>query len=188
MNQNDYTPSPLVNVECHENLGRWTLVFTRDFRHSPEQVWDVLTDPEYQREWAPFEADRNLSSTGTATFKMIDSDKDTAFNANVSRAEAPNLLEYTWGEDLLRWELQATNTGTRLELRHTTGDKEWLPKVAAGWHICLDVAELFMEDRPIGRIVGEAAKDHGWIELNDAYAVKLNIESTGWPEDLGRSR
>ncbi|MGH8109096.1 MAG: SRPBCC family protein [Arenimonas sp.] len=188
MNQTDYKPGPLANVEYRVNDGRWTLVFTREFTHSPEKVWEALTNPAHQREWAPFESDRNLSSTGTASFKMIDSDKQMVFDANVTRADAPGLLEYTWGTDLLRWELRATGAGTQLVLRHTTAGKDWLPKVAAGWHICLDVAGYFMDGSPIGRIVGEAAKEHGWIELNDAYAEKLGITSTGWPEDLGRSR
>ena len=56
------------------------------------------------------------------------------------------------------------------------------------FYICLNVAGYFIDGRPIGLIVGEAAKKHGWVELNDTYAKQLNIGSTGWPEDLGRSR
>ena len=29
-------------------------------------VWQVLTDPAHLSEWAPFDADRNLSSVGPA--------------------------------------------------------------------------------------------------------------------------
>jgi hypothetical protein len=48
-----------------------------------------------------------------------------------------------------------------------------LPKVAAGWHLCLDVAERLLDGRPIGPIRGEDARNHGWEELHDAYAEKL---------------
>lgn len=188
MNQTDYQPGPLAKVECHENDGRWTLTFTREFGYSPEKLWDVLTVPELQREWAPFESDRNLDRAGVAKLFMIDRDVEMKFDANVTQADAPVLLEYTWGTDLLRWESQAISGGTRLVLHHTTGSMDWIPKVAAGWHICLDVAGRFLDGKPVGRIVGEDAKRHGWAELHDAYAARLNIAGTGWPEDPGAER
>jgi hypothetical protein len=93
--------------------------------------------------------------------------------ASVRRAEPPTLLEYTWGKDLLRWELAVTDAGTRLTLRHTVEDRDWLPKVAAGWHLCLVVAEHLLDGAPIGAIRGEDAKNYGWEGLHDAYAEKL---------------
>lgn len=179
-----YIPSPLADVQCHESKGRSTLVFVKEFRHSPGKVWQLLTRPEHHREWAPFESDRNLSTIGPAKLIMIDRDVEMKFDAIVSQSVAPDLLEYTWGTDVLRWEVQNTAEGCRLTLHHTTGTKDWVPKVAAGWHICLDVAGYFLDGNPIGRIVGEDAKKHGWTKLHDAYAAALNIEGSGWPEDL----
>lgn len=184
MTSTPYIPGRLADVHCHESNGRSTLIFTRQFRHSPGAVWQVLTKPEQHREWAPFESDRNLSTVGPAKLIMIDRDVEMKFDANVSQSNDPVLLEYTWGTDLLRWELQSTADGCRLTLHHTTGTKDWVPKVAAGWHICLDVADYFMDGNAIGRIVGEDAKKHGWTALHDAYATALNIEGTGWPEGL----
>jgi hypothetical protein len=60
--------------------------------------------------------------------------------------------------------------------------------VAAGWHICLDVAERNLAGEPIGRIVGEAARDYGWEQLNDAYAAELDRPDTGSPERTKRTR
>ena len=36
----------------------------------------------------------------------------------VKRAEAPRLLEYSWGGSDLRWELEPLGSGTRLTLWH----------------------------------------------------------------------
>ena len=44
---------------------KWTLVLVRELRHSPEKVWQALTDPAHLREWAPFDADRSLGTAGT---------------------------------------------------------------------------------------------------------------------------
>jgi hypothetical protein len=93
--------------------------------------------------------------------------------AVVTRAEAPTLLEYRWGDDLLRWELEAVDGGTRLTLHHTVQGPDWLSKVAAGWHICLVVAEHLLDGDEIGPIAGQNARNYGWDDLNDAYAERL---------------
>jgi uncharacterized protein YndB with AHSA1/START domain len=164
---------PLADVAAEQADGGWTLVFVRDLRHSPEKVWAALTEPAQLRDWAPFVPDRNLAGTGPATLTMIDSDDPVDTAAAVRRADRPTLLEYTWGEDLLRWELAPAATGTRLTLRHRVADRAGLPKVAAGWHLCLDVAERLLDGRPVPPIRGEDARNHGWDDLHDAYAAKL---------------
>jgi hypothetical protein len=60
-----------------------------------------------------------------------------------------------------------------LTLSHTLEDRDWLPKVAAGWHLCLDVAEHLLDGEPMGPIRGSDAKNYDWDELHDAYAAKL---------------
>lgn len=179
MNKDEFRPGPLAEVEAQQDGDRWTLVFVRELRHAPQKVWRALTDPAELRGWAPFDADRDLGSTGGATLTMAPDGE--ALAATIHRAEPPRLLEYTWGTDLLRWELEPAGPGTRLTLRHTLADRAWVPKVAAGWQICLDVADLMLAGKPIGRIVGHEARDHGWEQLNGAYAERLGIASTGWP-------
>jgi uncharacterized protein YndB with AHSA1/START domain len=182
MNGPTFDPGPLAEVDARATDGRWTLVFARDLHHPPEKVWAALTDPAQLREWAPFSSDRNLGRVGDATLTMIDGDTSQDMTASVHRAEPPTLLEYTWGTDLLRWELAAIDSGTRLTLRHTVQNREMLPKVAAGWHLCLVVAEHLLDGDPVGPIRGADARNYGWDELHDAYAEKLSITGTGSPE------
>ncbi len=184
MDRTTFEPGPLAEVDCLAGEDRWTLVFVRTLRHPPEKVWAALTEPAQLGEWSPYTADRNLGSTGDATLTMIDGDTSEDLAASVTRADPPTLLEYTLGTDLLRWELAAIDAGTRLTLRHTVQDRDWLPKVAAGWHLCLTVAEHLLDGQPIGPIRGADALNYGWDELNDAYAEKLGIPSTGRPDDL----
>jgi uncharacterized protein YndB with AHSA1/START domain len=176
-----YRPSPLGEVRTLEDGGRWTLVLVRDFAHPPDRVWHAITEPAALREWAPFDAPRSLATLGPLQLVMAGGDGTELTPAVVTRAEPPRLLEYTWDEDRLRWELMATPTGTRLTLSHTLADRSWLSRVAAGWHICLDVAACWLDGTPVGRIVGEAAKSRGWRTLNQAYAARLGVEAQ--PED-----
>ncbi len=173
MNSQSFEPSPLAQAGAELKDEQWTLVFVRELRQPPERVWAALTEPGQLSQWAPFTTDRDLAQPGPATLTMIDGETAEEMAAQVSRAEPPTLLEYTWGEDLLRWELEPAGAGTRLTLRHTVQDRDWLPKVAAGWHLCLDVAQRLLDGSPVGPIRGADAVHFGWNELNEAYAREL---------------
>lgn len=173
MKRDDYRPSPLGPVTAENDGAAWTLVFHREFRQPRKAVWSALTDPGQLDQWAPWAADRHLDETGPVTLTMIDGETRQDMPCTVVTADAPHLLEYTVGTDLLRWELEPAGSGTRLTLRHTVADADWLPKVAAGWHICLDVAEHLLDGDPVGVIRGRDAMNHGWQELADAYEQQL---------------
>jgi uncharacterized protein YndB with AHSA1/START domain len=179
-----YQPGSAGDATAHRDGDRWTLVMVREFRHAPAKVWDALTDPAQLREWAPFDVERNLETTGPIILTMVGGSSADVMDGNVTRAVRPRVLEYTWGPDVLRWELEPTDAGTRLTLHHTVGDRTWLPKVAAGWHICLDVMARAVAGQPIGRIVAGEAKQFGWDRLNAEYAKSFGVENTGWPEHV----
>ena len=63
-----------------------------------------------------------------------------------------------------------------LTLRHTVDKPELAPMMAAGWHLCLDVADHLLDGDPVGPIRGAEAMDFGWDELRDAYAERLAAE------------
>ncbi|HWL35343.1 MAG TPA: SRPBCC family protein [Frankiaceae bacterium] len=167
-----FDPGPLADVAMTRDGERWTLELARELRFAPDRVWAVLTDPARLREWAPYTADRDLGSTGDVTLTMLDG-QSADLPATVRRADAPKVLEYTWGGDQLRWQLDPAGAGTRLTLRHSVADRGTGLDVAAGWHLCLAVAERLLDGDPVGPIVGAAALDHGWTELRDAYEARL---------------
>ncbi|UQU68053.1 SRPBCC family protein [Couchioplanes caeruleus] len=162
-------PGPAGGATVVSAGDRWTLVFIRELPHPREKVWSALTDPHRLDQWAPFAAGRDLSHPGDVTLTMVDGPDRTGTPATVRRAEPPALLEYTWGEDLLRWELGDTGGGTRLTLRHTVGDRDGAPMFAAGWHLCVAVLARLLDGDPVGVIRGRDALAHGWDDLRAAY-------------------
>ena len=60
-----YTPGPASGAQVRKDGEKWTLILVRELRHSPEKVWQALTDPAHLREWAPFDADRSPGTAGT---------------------------------------------------------------------------------------------------------------------------
>jgi uncharacterized protein YndB with AHSA1/START domain len=174
-----YQPSPMVRPQRTFADGRWIVILTREFGHPVERVWEALTEPGQLREWAPFTADRSLATPGEVVMTMIDGDDPSADVDQagcVLESEPPRLLVYRWGDDVLRWELTATAGGTTLVLRHTLADPGMTSAVAAGWHICLDVADALIKGVPFGPVVGSQAKAYGWPDLNLRYAEILDVK------------
>lgn len=175
-----YTPGPASGARIQKNGESWTLVLVRQLSHPPAKVWKALTEPEHLREWAPFDSDRSLGAVGTAKLTTVGSPTPHITEARVKRADAPRVLEFTWGGQDVRWELEPVGTtGTRLTLWHNI-DRRYIAMGAAGWHLCIDVMDRFMDGHPIGRIVGpEAMKFEGWQRLHGEYAQQLGVESPG---------
>jgi hypothetical protein len=104
----------------------------------------------------------------------------------VTRADAPKVLEYEWGGNDIRWELEAFGGGTRLTLWHNL-DRRFISMGAAGWHMCLDVLDRLLSGTAIGRIVGGEAMKFGWPQLNSEYAQQFGIEVPSWPPKAAQS-
>ncbi|MFZ0332848.1 MAG: SRPBCC domain-containing protein [Candidatus Acidiferrales bacterium] len=166
-----YAPGPATGAQVRKDGEKWTLILVRELRHSPEKVWQALTDPAHLREWAPFEVDGSLGKVGTVHLTWVGT--PTPIETRVTRAEAPKVLEYSD----TRWELEALGSGTRLTLWHNI-DHRFISWGAAGWHIAFDVLDHLLSGTPIGRIVGpEAMKFDGWRRLNAEYAEQFGVRS-----------
>jgi len=178
-----YAPGPATVARVEKDGERWTLVLVRDMRHSPDTVWQALTDPEHLRAWAPFDADVCLDRAGvTARLTTVGAPTPMVSETRVTRADKPKLLEYQWGGFDMRWQLEAHGGGTRLTL-WTNIDRRFIAMGAAGWHVCLDVLDHLLGGNPIGRIVGpDAMKFGGWQRLHAEYARQFGIEKAGRSE------
>lgn len=171
-----YTPGPASGAQARKDGEKWTLILVRELRHSPEKVWQALTDPTHLGEWAPFEADGSLGEAGT-TVHLTWAGRPTPIETRVRRANAPKLLEY--GD--IRWELEALGDGTRLTLWHKI-DGRFISWAAAGWHICFDVLDHLLAGDPIGRLTGsEVMKFSGWQRLNMEYARQFRVGDPALP-------
>lgn len=182
-----YTPGPASGAQVRKDGEKWVLVLTRELRHAPEKVWQALTDPTHLREWAPFESDGNLGTTGkTVNLTMVGVSRPQITETKVTRADAPRLLEYKWGGDDIRWELEASAGGTRLTLWQSL-DRRYISMGAAGWHICFDVLDYLLNETPIGRIAAGEAMKFDWARLNSEYAQQFGIKVPDWSPGTAQS-
>ena len=182
-----YTPGPASGAQERKDGENWALILVREMHHSPEKVWQALTDPAHLREWAPFEADGNLGTVGT-TVKLttVAAPTPRLSETTVTRADGPKVLVYNWGGKDMRWELENLGAGTRLTL-WTSIDRRFISMGAAGRQICFDVLERLLAGERIGRMIGAEAMKFGWQRLNAEHAKQFGMETPKWPPQAAQN-
>ncbi|MBV9763182.1 MAG: SRPBCC family protein [Acidobacteriaceae bacterium] len=180
-NLEQYTPGPANVARVDKEGDNWKLVLVRELRHSPEKVWEALTDPAHLREWAPFEADASMGVAGNhVKLTTVGAPSLHVTETTITRADAPHALEYKWCENIMRFQLEPLGGGTRLTL-WTTIDRRYIAMGAAGWHIAFDVLDRLLDGNPLGRLAGpEAMKFPGFQRLHAEYAKQFGVEMPSW--------
>jgi len=117
--------------------GVWRVVFTRTLAHPPETVWRALTEPEHLSQWFPTEIIGERSAGSTLRFEFRER-QYPGFDGRMVVCDPPHLLEFVWGEDVLRFELTPDGSRTVLTLTDTLGELGKGARDGAGWHECLD--------------------------------------------------
>ena len=175
-----YTPGPASGAEVVKEGDDWTLLMVRDLPHAPALVWRALTDPAELRAWAPFDADHSLAQLGPVTLTTVGAPTTQSTVTEVTRADTERALEFSWGDQPMRWALEPHQGGTRLTLWHRI-DRRWIAMGAAGWQICFDVLDRHLAADPIGRMVGmETMKFPGWQRLHAEFAEQFGVELPAW--------
>jgi uncharacterized protein YndB with AHSA1/START domain len=151
----------------------WVLTLTREIAHPVEKVWPWLTEPDRLTRWSPIVPDQPFDAVGARQVRENPGDEPVA--GDVIAIDPPHELVHRWGDDVVRWRLTPTATGCLLSLEQSMRDRGPAAMNAAGWHLCLDVLDGAISGAATSRIVGEAARDHGWESLRDGYAELLAV-------------
>ena len=147
---------------------RWTLTFTRRLAHSREKVWRAVTEPEHLAVWYPQEIVGERKAG--APLRFVSSAGD-GFDGQMLVFDPPEIMEFTWGADRLRIELQADGAGTLLTLTDTFDDLGKAARDGAGWHECLD--------RMVSDLDGTPPRPWGerWREVHPRYVTHLGPDA-----------
>ncbi len=133
-------------------------------RHLPDPpsiVWRAITDREQLRSWFPCDvlvASGGWEAGAAITFRFPPEIIDVTLTGEVLTVDEPHTLVFSWGEEILRFELSPADGGTDLVL------VDELPagiaaRNAAGWEVCLD------------RLVGLDPGPDAWRGHFAAYVV-----------------
>lgn len=117
--------------------------FERHLKHSVEEVWSYLTENDQLAKWFPELRVDDHREGGTIKFNMQDG---TFLEMEIIELKAYSVLEYTWAEDFVRFELYPESEGCRLVLIEKINKiTAHTPKDLAGWHVCLDVIAALLD-------------------------------------------
>jgi uncharacterized protein YndB with AHSA1/START domain len=154
------------------------LRYVRHYRHPVERVWRALTESDQLRHWMPCDivGERAAGAAITLPFwpghaAKYDIDEPT-LTGRIELWDPPRRFVWTWGGDLLIFELTATADGT--ELVFTTWpedpDPAGLASSAGGYHLCLAELTMLLDtgSAPPMTDVDEVA-----FRLSEDYRVRL---------------
>lgn len=123
----------IANVETIYRLD-----WERDYALGLERVWTAISDENEITAWMRFATRLELRVGGTI---HIDFSSQGSLDGVVCNVEAPNLLIYTWGDSLVKWNLEGDGTKTTLRFSHIGVRPELMAGMGAGWHAFLDHLE-----------------------------------------------
>ncbi|MED1952515.1 SRPBCC family protein [Brevibacillus centrosporus] len=133
--------------------------FERSIKHSVEKVWALLTENDKLAKWFSELSVDDLREGGVIKFDMGDG---TFEEMKILELQTQSVLEYTWAEDIVRFELYPEPEGCQLVLiEKITRITDHTPRDLAGWHVCLDVIIALLDGRTIDSRKEEWAK---WYE------------------------
>jgi uncharacterized protein YndB with AHSA1/START domain len=138
------------------------LRFERRLPHPPEKVWRALTEDDELACWFPariqgerregakltFVFSEEVSSPEVqryfeeeAPFKPPTEEEMANQDGEMLVFDPPRTLEFTWGSDVLRFELEALGEHTLLVFTQTFDDESRAARDASGWDMLFDTLE-----------------------------------------------
>ncbi|MHB8576922.1 MAG: SRPBCC family protein [Dehalococcoidia bacterium] len=151
---------------------RWQLRFTRRLLHPPEKVWRALTEPQHLAAWFPTDIEGERQ-TGAALRFVFRRNEGPTIDGQMLAYEPPSLLELRWGDEVLRFELQADGTGTLLTFVNTIDELGKAARDAAGWHVCLDALARELDGEQAPWKPGER-----WGQVHPSYVAAFGPEAS----------
>jgi len=135
----------------------------RQLPDPPSVVWQALTDRGQLRSWFPCDdvvVNSRWEIGAVITFVFRPEVIDMTLTGEVLAVDEPKTLAFTWGEEILRFELLPEDGGTRLVLIDEL-PADAASRNAAGWEMCLD------------RLAGLDPKTDAWRTHFDGYVAEF---------------
>jgi uncharacterized protein YndB with AHSA1/START domain len=143
---------------------RPALRFERRLNHSVERVWRAITEPgELARwfvaavEWKP-ELGETFESEGQS--------------GEITELEPPQVIAFTWGGELFRFELRPEGVGCLLVFTHVFDDHTLGAQHAAGWEVYFKRLDAHL----VGEFLSEQEAHEAVPELHERYAERFGLD------------
>ena len=151
------------------------ITFVRDLDHPREKVWRAITENDQLEKWFPSTIDGERKAG--APLKFVFPFEDAPVMEGTMRVcDPPSVIEFEWGDDVIRIELAEHAGGTRLTLTDTFTEYAKAARDSGGWHACLDDLGYALQgvDTPYDRKLR-------WKDVSPWYYANYPKEATTAP-------
>ncbi|RFB14721.1 activator of Hsp90 ATPase 1 family protein [Bacillus sp. HNG] len=149
-----------------KNEPNYIATFNRHYLHSIDEVWAMLTDNDKLPTWFPELKVDDLRKGGRILFDM---GNGTFEEMTITDFHDQSVLEFTWADDSVRFELTSEPEGCKLFLIETiTKLTDHTPRDLAGWHVCLDVIGMLLDGKQVEN------RKQMWEPLYEKYVQAIN--------------
>jgi uncharacterized protein YndB with AHSA1/START domain len=154
--------------------GRPSLRFERRYRQPIERVFAAVSEPEEMAQWFPAQV---LGERAVGARLTFDDDAQRAaaseggeptrtdgpmITGTVVTYDPPKVFAFTWGDELIRLELEPYGEGTLLRFTQVLSHQSVAARNGAGWHMCL---------LQLDRLVEGAAPDGAEVDVDEGFGV-----------------
>lgn len=138
--------------------GRPALRFVRELPHSVGRVWKAVSTPAELEQWFP----AAVEWTPRAGERI----EAYGMTGEVTEAEAPRHLAWTFNGDLYRFDLEGDENSCRLSFLHVFADPSTpAAQTAAGWHTYMGRLDALLAGSPLT----EEEAHRNWGEVHERY-------------------
>ncbi|RBQ11643.1 hypothetical protein DP939_44915 [Spongiactinospora rosea] len=146
--------------------GRPALRFERVLAYPVERVWRAVSVPAELERWMP--AAVNWTPAAGETFESYGA------TLEVTEADAPHRLAWTYAGQPHGFELSAQEGGCRLIFTHVLDDRAISAQTATGWHTYLSRLDRHLA----GGYLSEEDAHQGWAQTHERYAERFGVDPT----------
>jgi uncharacterized protein YndB with AHSA1/START domain len=157
--------------------GKPALRFERRYRHPMERVWRAISDPGEMARWFPSNVEGERTVGAQLTF--FDEEQRAAareageptradgpmFRGTVVTYDPPKVFSFTWGGELLRFELLPDGDDTILVFTQVLSHQSVAARNGAGWHMCLTALDDLLDEAVEGTV--------DWTDVYDDYVERI---------------
>ncbi|WP_318617200.1 SRPBCC family protein [Sporosarcina sp. YIM B06819] len=130
----------------------------RQIKHSVQDVWAMLTDNTKLEKWFQ---ELRVGELREGGFMQFDMSNGKFEQLEILAYAVHSVLEFDWFGDIVRFELQSEQEGCLLIfVENFSVITDQTIKDLAGWHVCLNVIESLLDDKPIDSRKEEWKKWH----------------------------
>lgn len=188
-----------ANDTMEASDGRSAVHLDRTLSHPIDKVWRAVTESGHLAQWFPAQVEIEMTPGGTVTF---DQGGGELMYGKVISLDPPHQITFSWGDDVLSFDLASEDGATRLRMTHAFDDRAGGASFAAGWQACLAALAPVLADEPLpapGRMVERHEElvhrfglDQGVVtETPDGWTIRFERQLTcpadvAWALFLGR--